>query len=144
MAKVLVVDDQPNIVRLLQFTLEKEHQVFTAYNGEEALQVVAAEHPDVIILDVIMPVLDGYRVLHRVKTQPEWRDITVIMLTVKADPDDVMLGLTVGADYYVPKPFNSKDVAALIRHHLESHGGSHLPTLETSAPETRHGHGSDR
>lgn len=120
MAKVLVVDDQPVIVRLLRFVLEKEHQVFTAYNGEEALQVVEAERPDVVLLDVVMPVLDGYRVLHRLKTNPETKDIAVIMLTVKAEADDVMLGFSVGADYYVPKPFVPTEIAALVRRHLES------------------------
>lgn len=118
MARVLVVDDQPNIVRLLQFALQKEHEVFTAYNGEEALTAVAEHHPDVVILDVVMPVLDGYRVLHRLKTDPATQQIVVVMLTVKDDPDDIMLGFNIGADYYVPKPFNAADIAALIRRHV--------------------------
>lgn len=122
MAKVLVVDDHPKIVRLLQRELEREHQVFTAYNGEDALEIVEREHPDVIVLDVVMPGVDGYRVLYRVKSDPATRDITVIMLTVKDKPDDVMLGLTVGADYYVPKPFNANEIASLIGRHMEAAG----------------------
>jgi len=118
MGKVLVVDDQPNIVRLLQFHLEKEHEVFTAFNGQEALEVVERERPDVVLLDVVMPVLDGYRVLHRIKSNPETAATTVIMLTKKDEPDDVMLGYNVGADYYVSKPFNVSDVVALVRHSL--------------------------
>jgi DNA-binding response OmpR family regulator len=118
MAKVLVVDDHPRIVRLLQLELQKEHEVFTAYNGEDALQLVAAHHPEVVVLDVVMPGLDGYRVLHRIKDNPQTADITVMMLTVKDQPDDVMIGLTVGADYYIPKPFNAADIGALIRRHL--------------------------
>ncbi len=120
MAKVLVVDDHPKIVRLLQVALEDEHQVLTAYNGEDALRCVAEHHPDLMVLDVIMPGLDGYRVLHRIKSDPETEQIPVIMLTVKDQPDDVLLGITVGADYYIPKPFNSSDIAALIRRHFEA------------------------
>jgi len=120
MLKVLVVDDQPNIVRLLEMTLQKEHEVFTAFDGQQALNAVAEHHPDVIVLDVIMPVLDGYRVLHRVKSNQETAGTCVIMLTQKDRPDDIMLGFNIGADYYVPKPFNAHDIAALIRRHFSA------------------------
>jgi DNA-binding response OmpR family regulator len=118
MARVLLVDDHPKIVRLLQLALEKEHEVLVAYNGDDALQVAREFHPDFVVLDVVMPGLDGYRVLHRLKSSPETAQMTVIMLTVRDQPDDVMLGFTVGADYYVPKPFNTADIAALIRRHI--------------------------
>jgi DNA-binding response OmpR family regulator len=123
MAKILVVDDQENIVRLLELALGGEHQVMTAYNGEQAMDAVGRDRPDVIVLDIIMPVLDGYRVLHRIKSNPETQDITIIMLTQKDQPDDIVLGFTVGADYYVPKPFNVADVASLIRRHLAAQEG---------------------
>src|SRR5262249_24705288 len=103
---------------LLQLTLEKEHEVLVAYNGDDALQVAREYHPDFVVLDVVMPGLDGYRVLHRLKSTPETSQMTVIMLTVRDQHDDVMLGFTVGADYYVPKPFNTADIAALIRRHI--------------------------
>ena len=118
MARVLLVDDHPKIVRLLQLALEKEHEVLVAYNGDDALQVAREFHPEFVVLDVVMPGLDGYRVLHRLKSNPETAATTVIMLTVRDQPDDVMLGFTVGADYYVPKPFNTADIAALIRRHI--------------------------
>jgi DNA-binding response OmpR family regulator len=118
MARVLLVDDHPKIVRLLQLALEKEHEVLVAYNGDDALQVAREFRPDFVVLDVVMPGLDGYRVLHRLKSSPETEHATVIMLTVRDQPDDVMLGFTVGADYYVPKPFNTADIAALIRRHI--------------------------
>lgn len=124
MGKVLVVDDHPRIVRLLQIALEKEHEVLTAYNGEDALALAHESHPDVMILDVVMPGLDGYRVLHRIKTDPATQDIVVIMLTVKDKPDDIMLGFTVGADYYIPKPFNAADLASLVRRYMQSRTGS--------------------
>lgn len=122
MARVLVVDDQPEIVRLVQVALQQEHEVLAAYNGEEALRTVAAEQPDLIVLDVMMPVLDGYRVLSRLREDPATRHIPVLMLTAKDEPHDVHLGLSLGADYYVPKPFNPKDIAALVRKHLQSEG----------------------
>ena len=118
MARILVVDDHPKIVRLLEVALKPEHEVLTAYNGDDALKIVNEEHPDMMILDVVMPGVDGYRVLHRVKSNPATEDIAVIMLTVKDQPDDVLVGLTVGADYYVPKPFNANDIAALVRRHI--------------------------
>src|SRR5437868_323252 len=123
MARVLVVDDQPNIVRLLEITLQKEHEVFTAYDGQQALKAIAEHNPELIVLDVIMPVLDGYRVLHRVKSNPETAGTCVIMLTQKDRPDDIMLGFNIGADYYVPKPFNANDIAALVRRHFTAAEG---------------------
>jgi DNA-binding response OmpR family regulator len=72
----------------------------------------------VILLDVILPGIDGYAVLERVKSNPETAGTTVIMLTVKDKRADVQVGLAVGSDYYIPKPFDAKDIAALIRRHL--------------------------
>src|SRR5438105_2034842 len=118
MATVLIVDDHPQVVRVLQVALEREHEVLTASNGEEALRLLAERHPDVMLLDIIMPGLDGYRVLQRVRSDPETERTTVIMLTVKDQWGDVLVGLAVGADYYVPKPFDPQDVATLIRRHL--------------------------
>src|SRR5205823_5323852 len=122
MARILVVDDHPKIVRLLEVALKPEHEVFTAYNGDDALKIVNEQHPDLMILDGVMPGVDGYRVLHRVKSNPATEDVTVIMLTVKDQPDDVLVGLTVGADYYVPKPLTANDIAALVRRHLAAVG----------------------
>lgn len=118
MARILIVDDQPNIVRLLQMTLEAEHEILTAYDGEEALKVVANTPPDMVVLDVVMPGMDGFRVLDRMKSDPETAKIPVILLTVRDRPDDIVFGLTVGADYYVPKPFKPEDIASMIRHHF--------------------------
>lgn len=122
MGTVLIVDDHPRIIRLLRLALEKEHEVLSACNGEDALRLVAEQHPDLVILDVVMPGIDGYRVLYRIKSEPATQDIAVMMLTVKDQADDVMLGITVGADYYVPKPFNAADIAALVRRHFEARG----------------------
>ena len=118
MAKVLVVDDHPDVVRLIQVALQKEHEVLTAYDGEEALRVVAESSPDLVILDVMMPTLDGYRVLNRLREDAATNHLPVLMLTAKDEPHDIHLGLSLGADYYISKPFNPRDIAALVRHHL--------------------------
>ena len=115
MGKVLVVDDHPSIVRLVERALRDEHEVRCAFDGEEALEKIAEEQPDLVILDVVMPRLDGFRVLSRLKTTPETRGIMVIMFTSRDEPEEVALGLDVGADFYIPKPFNATDLAALVR-----------------------------
>src|SRR5690349_5173871 len=105
MAKILLADDHPDIVRLLQVSLKSEgHTIFTACNGKQALEILHEQHPDLVILDVVMPEVDGYRVLNRIKTDPALRDITVVMLTVRDQPEDVTLGLDIGADFYLSKP----------------------------------------
>lgn len=120
MGKILLVDDHPDIVRLLQISLKSEgHAISSARDGVEALQKIEAERPDVVILDVVMPELDGYRVLNRVKTDPNLRNTVVVMLTVKDQPEDVTLGLDVGADYYLTKPFRPADVTSLVRRIFE-------------------------
>jgi two-component system alkaline phosphatase synthesis response regulator PhoP len=114
--KILLVDDHPDIVRLLQYSLrDAGHQVLTALGGERALELVRQERPEVVVLDVVMPDLDGYRVLNRIKTDPELRHTMVIMLTVKDQAEDVALGLDIGADFYLSKPFRPDEVAALVQ-----------------------------
>lgn len=115
MARILLADDHPHIVRLLEVALRSpQRTILCAYNGAEALRLAREEHPDVVILDVAMPELDGLRVLHRIKTDPELQGICVMMLTVRDQPDEVTLGLDVGADFYLSKPFNPSDVASLV------------------------------
>lgn len=116
MGKILLVDDHPDILKLLAFALRNEgHTLLTASNGVEALEVVSRERPDLVVLDVVMPVLDGLRVLNRIKTNPELCNTTVMMLTIKDDPPDIALGLDVGADYYLGKPFRPDELASMVR-----------------------------
>lgn len=116
MGKILLVDDHPHIVRLLQMALSADgHEVLSAGNGLEALEKVRSERPDVVILDVVMPELDGMRVLNRIKTDPELSSTTVVMLTVKVTTEDIALASGIGADYYLSKPFNPKDIQLLMR-----------------------------
>jgi DNA-binding response OmpR family regulator len=124
MARILLADDHPDIVRLLELALRSEqHEIFTAYNGADALRLAQEKHPDLMILDVAMPELDGLRVLSRIKTDPRLRDICVVMLTVRDHPEDVTLGLDVGADFYLSKPFKPTDVAALVQRVLSNRIG---------------------
>src|SRR5687768_3377869 len=106
MPKLLLVDDHPDILRLLQMSLKDDgYTIHTACNGLQALEVLHAERPDLVILDVKMPELDGLRVLNRIKTDPDLQSTIVVMLTVRDHPEDVALGLDIGADFYLSKPF---------------------------------------
>jgi DNA-binding response OmpR family regulator len=119
MGKILVVDDQPHIVRLLQLELERAHHtVVTAGDGEEAIECFHAEQPDLVVLDVVMPKKDGFEVLREIRADPLHGKTPVIMLTIKDRAMDVTRGLQLGADWYLPKPFNTGEVTGLIQRFL--------------------------
>jgi DNA-binding response OmpR family regulator len=119
-AKILVVDDHPHIARLIERELEREgHVILAAADGEEALRLIARERPDLVILDVILPKIDGYEVLRVLRNDPETRETGVIMLTVLDQDGAVAHGLNQGADWYVPKPFVPGDIATLVRRFLQ-------------------------
>jgi len=121
MRKILLVDDHPDIVRLLEMSLRPDgYTIVTANDGLTALDVARRERPDLMILDVRMPELDGYRVLHRIKSDPELQSTVVVMLTVHDQPEDMALGLDMGADYYLSKPFRPDDVCQLVRRIFET------------------------
>jgi two-component system alkaline phosphatase synthesis response regulator PhoP/two-component system response regulator VicR len=116
MAKILAVDDERHIVRLIQVNLERAgHQVQTAGDGREALDRVASERPDLIVLDVMMPYMDGFEALGHLKRDPATRDIPVIMLTAKAMDSDVAHGWRSGADCYLTKPFNPNELLYFVK-----------------------------
>ena len=113
---VLVVDDQPHIVRLIQVNLEKEgFNVVTASDGVEGLERVRDSHPDLVILDVIMPRRDGFEVLQAIKSDEAFAELPVIMLTVKTHNADIVKGLRGGAEMYLPKPFHPKELISLVK-----------------------------
>ncbi len=106
---VLVVDDEPQMVGIVAYALETQgFDVLTAYDGEQALQKIETAHPDLVVLDVMLPKLDGYQVCRRVR---EHTTIPVILLTAKKEDEDVIQGLELGADDYITKPFNPREVA---------------------------------
>ena len=115
-ARILVVDDVPTNIRLLEAKLEVEYyQVLTAKDGEEALAVVAAEHPDLILLDVMMPGIDGYEVCRQLKSDPASSHIPVVMVTALADISDRIEGLEAGADDFLTKPINDTALFARVK-----------------------------
>lgn len=119
--KILAVDDEKAIVRLVQVNLEREgYEVVTAYDGKEALEKVESEKPDLIVLDVMMPYMDGFEVLQQLKKNPETRDIPVIMLTAKAQDADVFRGWQSGVDCYLTKPFNPMELKAFVKRVFKS------------------------
>lgn len=113
---VLVVDDEPNIVLSLKFLITQEgYEVRTASSGEEALQALAEQVPDLILLDVMMPKPDGYEVCQIIRATPEWKDIPVIMLTAKGRDVEKEKGFAMGADDYITKPFATKELVAKVQ-----------------------------
>jgi CheY-like chemotaxis protein len=119
MALILVVDDHPQIVRLVQRELEEEkHEVYTAVDGEEALQQIQQQHPDLVVLDLAMPKKDGFAVLRELKADPTTRATIVILLTSMEDDAAITRALEAGADWYLAKPFRPGDVAMLVRRFL--------------------------
>jgi two-component system alkaline phosphatase synthesis response regulator PhoP len=114
--KILAVDDERHIVRLIQVNLERAgYQVATAFDGNEALKKVEAEKPDLIVLDVMMPRMDGFEVLKRLQANPETRGIPIVMLTAKAQDADVFRGWSSGVSAYLTKPFNPLELVTFVR-----------------------------
>jgi DNA-binding response OmpR family regulator len=112
-AKILIVDDEPRYVRLMEANLLTEgYQVIPAYNGQEALNIVTSQKPDLIILDVMMPVVDGFTVCERIR---EFSNLPIIMVTAKGEERDRVRGLDLGADDYIVKPFSATELLARVR-----------------------------
>ena len=109
--RILVADDEPNIVAALDFVLRRAgYEVDIARNGEEVLQRIAESPPDLVLLDVMMPLLSGYDVCDRLRARPEWRAVKVIMLSARGREAEARRGLEAGADLYVVKPFSNQEL----------------------------------
>lgn len=118
--KILVVDDEPYIVRVVQANLMVEgYEVVAAYDGLEALQRLQEEKPDLVLLDVMMPEMDGWAVLERIRSNPETENLPVIMLTALAQDTDIERGTLLGCDVYITKPFEPRDLVNAVRRMLE-------------------------
>lgn len=114
MSKILIVDDEPNILLSLEFIFKKEgYKVFIARNGEEALGIIEESEPELVILDIMMPKVDGYEVCKHLKKKHQ--DTKVIFLTAKSKQQDVQRGLEAGADLYLTKPFSTKDLVSKVK-----------------------------
>ncbi|UCH34422.1 MAG: response regulator [Armatimonadota bacterium] len=120
--KILAVDDERHIVRLVQVNLERAgYQVVSAFDGKEALKKVASDKPDLIVLDVMMPHMDGFEVLKRLKSDDKTKNIPVVMLTAKAQDADVFRGWASGVDCYLTKPFNPLELLTFVKRIFESY-----------------------
>jgi two-component system alkaline phosphatase synthesis response regulator PhoP len=116
MERILVVDDDRDIVRLVRSYLEKAgYQILTAHDGETALRVLQSEKPQLLILDLMLPDRDGWDVARMVRSDPQLAATPIIMLTARIEDNDKIVGLEIGADDYITKPFNPREVVARVR-----------------------------
>jgi len=114
--RILVVDDDKQIVRLVQSYLDKAgYTILTAFDGEEAMRVIRSEHPDLIVLDLMLPKHDGYEITKWLRTDQTLAATPILMLTARIEDGDKILGLELGADDYLTKPFNPREVVARVR-----------------------------
>jgi CheY-like chemotaxis protein len=121
--KILVVDDEPPILRLMEFILAREgHEMVVAVNGEEALAKVAEHKPDLILLDIMMPRIDGYEVVRRLRADTEHAGIPIIMLSAKAQDADVQKGVDAGVNEYITKPFSPPYLVEVVNKYLKPNG----------------------
>jgi len=114
--KILVIEDEPDILEVLQYNLEREgHKVIACRNGEQGLSRIRTDNPDLVILDLMLPGMDGVEVCRQVKSDPVTRGIPIIMVTAKAEESDIVLGLGIGADDYLAKPFSPRELVARVK-----------------------------
>ena len=117
--KILVVDDEVDLVETVRFPLEIEgYNVLVAYNGEEALNQARKENPDLILLDLMLPKLDGYKVCRLLKFDERYKHIPILMLTAKTQEKDKVLGMETGADEYITKPFDMDYLLKKVKEYL--------------------------
>ena len=111
MKKILIVDDEPNIVMTLEYTFKKSnYEVFIARDGQEALDILKTNYPDVIIIDIMMPMVDGFATLEQIRKDANLQHTKVMFLSAKNKESDIEKGLALGADAYMTKPFSIKKV----------------------------------
>ena len=121
--QILVVDDDKEVVRLMRAYLEQAgYEVLAAYDGETALHMLRREKPDLLLLDLMLPDRDGYDITRLVRGDPTLAHIPIIMLTARVEDTDKIIGLEIGADDYVSKPYNPREVVARVRARLRSQG----------------------
>jgi DNA-binding response OmpR family regulator len=118
--KVLIADDEPNVVTSLEFLMKGcDYEVRVARDGEEAMRLAQDFRPDLLLLDVMMPVRDGLEVCRRIRADPATRAIRIVILTAHGRETDVARGLALGADAYITKPFSNKELVAKVRSLLQ-------------------------
>ena len=118
--EILIVDDEPNVVVPIQFLMEQQgYRVMTAERGEDALDLIYHYKPDLVILDIMLPGMDGYEVCEIVRLNPNYRDVKIIFLTAKGREVEIAKGLALGADVYITKPYSNAELVAKVKELLE-------------------------
>jgi len=114
--EILIVDDEPSIVVPIQFLMEQQgFNVLVAENGEDALDIIYKYKPDLILLDIMLPRIDGYEVCEIVRLDPRYRDIKIIFITAKGREVEIAKGLALGADAYITKPFSNTELVSKVK-----------------------------
>ncbi len=124
--RILIVDDEPSIIVPLQFLMQQNgYETSVAFSGEEAMETIVAKAPDLILLDIKLPIVDGFEVCQRVRENQEWSNIRIILLTAMGGEANVAKGMALGADAYITKPFSNaaviRKVKELLRKNEEKH-----------------------
>ena len=121
MKKILIVDDEQDIVESLKFVLETyEYTCYTAFNGEDGLKLAKEILPDLIILDVMMPRINGFKISRLLKFDKKYKNIPILMITARSQEEDKLIGEETGADEYITKPFDIDDVVKTVQKYLSS------------------------
>jgi len=134
---ITLIEDEPDIQEIIAYNLKREgYQVSSALNGEEGLDLIDRKKPDLILLDLMLPGIDGLEVCRRLRSRPETQDIPIIMVSAKGEETDVVLGLGLGADDYIAKPFSPKELIARVKAVLRR---SKIQTHISSEDKIAHG-----
>jgi two-component system, OmpR family, alkaline phosphatase synthesis response regulator PhoP len=115
-SKILIADDEQSIVVPLEFLMQqKGYQVAAAYNGEEAIEKIISFNPDLILLDIMLPIIDGFEVCQMIRSNTNWKDIKIIFVSAMGREVDIAKGLALGADAYITKPFANEEIIQKVR-----------------------------
>ena len=118
--KILIADDEQSIVVPLEFLMQqKGYHVTAAYNGEEAIEKVISFNPDLILLDIMLPIIDGFEVCQMIRSNPNWKDIKIIFVSAMGREVDIAKGLALGADAYITKPFANTEILQKVKEVLD-------------------------
>ena len=119
--EILIVDDEPGVVVPIQFLMEQQgYRVMSAERGEDALDLIYRYKPDLVLLDIMLPGIDGYEVCEILRLNPKYRDIKIIFLTAKGREVEIAKGLALGADAYITKPYKNAEIVARVKGVLEN------------------------
>jgi len=117
---ILIVDDEPNVVMPIQFLMEQQgYRVMMAERGEDALELISRYKPDLVLLDIMLPGIDGWEVCEIVRLNPNYRNVKIVFLTAKGREVEIAKGLALGADAYITKPFSNAELVAKVKELLE-------------------------